>query len=136
MRVNAVLPAEVMTPLYRSWLDTFDDPPAKLAEITARIPLGHRMTTDREIADMVVFLLSERSAHTTGQWIYPTGATRISIGRLHNPQKGQATKMERMGWDRCLQRSTRHRVPRPTGATGRRSPLRSACSSCGGWRTT
>ena len=40
VRVNAVVPAEVMTPLYRAWLDTFPDPDAKLAEITRRIPFG------------------------------------------------------------------------------------------------
>lgn len=74
IRVNAVLPAEVMTPLYRRWLDaTFDDPAAKEAEIVAKIPLEHRMTTDAEIADMVVFLLSDRSAHTTGQWLVVDG---------------------------------------------------------------
>jgi len=73
VRVNAVLPAEVMTPLYRSWLDTFDDPAAQLDKITARIPLGKRMTTDREIADSVVFLLSQRASHTTGQWVVPDG---------------------------------------------------------------
>lgn len=69
VRVNAVLPAEVMTPLYRSWLDNnFDDPGLKEKEISAKIPLEHRMTTSREIAAAVVFLLSDRSAHTTGQW--------------------------------------------------------------------
>ncbi len=73
VRVNAVLPAEVMTPLYRKWLDTFDDPKETLERITARIPLGRRMTTDREIADTVVFLLSPRASHTTGQWIVPDG---------------------------------------------------------------
>lgn len=73
IRVNAVLPAEVMTPLYREWLDRCDDPAAKLEQITGRIPLGRRMTTDREIADTVVYLLSERSSHTTGQWIVPDG---------------------------------------------------------------
>ena len=73
VRVNAVLPAEVMTPLYRQWIDTFDDPAARIAEISARIPLGHRMTTDREIASTVLFLLSDRSSHTTGQWIVPDG---------------------------------------------------------------
>jgi L-fucose dehydrogenase len=74
IRVNAVLPAEVMTPLYRNWLDsTFADPAAKEAEITARIPLGRRMTTAAEIADTVVFLLSPRAAHTTGQWLVVDG---------------------------------------------------------------
>jgi L-fucose dehydrogenase len=73
VRVNAVLPAEVMTPLYENWLKTFADPAAALAEITARIPFGQRMTTDREIADTVVFLLSDRASHTTGQWIHPDG---------------------------------------------------------------
>ena len=73
IRVNAVVPAEVMTPLYRSWLANFDDPQAKLAEITRRIPLGQRMTTAEEIADTVLFLLSERSSHTTGQWVFVDG---------------------------------------------------------------
>jgi L-fucose dehydrogenase len=73
IRVNAVIPAEVMTPLYRAWVSTFDDPEAKVAEISAAIPLGRRMTTDREIADTVVFLLSPRASHTTGQWIVPDG---------------------------------------------------------------
>lgn len=73
VRVNAVLPAEVMTPLYRRWIDSFEDPQAMLDQITAKIPLGHRMTEDREIADMVAFLLSPRSGHTTGQWIVVDG---------------------------------------------------------------
>ncbi len=73
VRVNAVLPAEVMTPLYQRWLATRTDPAAVLAEVEARIPLGHRLTTDTEIADAVLFLLSPRSAHTTGQWVHPDG---------------------------------------------------------------
>jgi len=73
VRVNAVLPAEVMTPMYERWLATHPDPAASLQKINARIPLGHRMTTAEEIADMVVFLLSDRSSHTTGQWLHPDG---------------------------------------------------------------
>lgn len=73
IRVNAVIPAEVMTPLYQKWLDTFDQPEQKLTLIQNRIPLGKRMTTAQEIADTVVFLLSERSSHTTGQHIYVDG---------------------------------------------------------------
>ena len=73
VRVNAVIPAEVMTPLYRTWLETFADPQARLAEIVQHVPLGQRMTEPAEIAATVVFLLSDRSGHTTGQWIYVDG---------------------------------------------------------------
>ena len=73
VRVNAVIPAEVMTPMYADWLQTFPDREAQLATITARIPLGQRMTTAREIAAAVTFALSPRSAHTTGQWLFVDG---------------------------------------------------------------
>ena len=73
VRVNAIVVAEVMTPLYRRWLDTLPEPEAKLASIVANIPLGGRMTTAREIADTCAFLLSERASHTTGQWLFPDG---------------------------------------------------------------
>jgi L-fucose dehydrogenase len=73
VRVNAVIPAEVMTPLYARWIRTFADPEAEIARIGARIPLGHRMTTPREIADTVVWLLSDRASHMTGQWLFPDG---------------------------------------------------------------
>lgn len=74
IRVNAVLPAEVMTPLYQRWIDTFDDPQAKLASITRAIPFDRRMTTAEEIAAATVFLLSNaQSGHTTGQWIFVDG---------------------------------------------------------------
>jgi L-fucose dehydrogenase len=73
VRVNAVIPAEVMTPLYERWIATFDSPAEKLAEITARIPLGQRMTDASEIASMVVFALSQRALHMTGQWLFVDG---------------------------------------------------------------
>jgi L-fucose dehydrogenase len=73
VRVNAVLPAEVWTPMYELWLGTRPDPQAARREIERRVPLGHRMTADREIADLVVFLLSDRSSHTTGQWLHADG---------------------------------------------------------------
>jgi len=73
VRVNAVLPAEVMSPRHRRLLSTRPHEEAALADIARRIPLGQRMTTDQEIADQVVFLLSDRSSHTTGQWLHPDG---------------------------------------------------------------
>jgi L-fucose dehydrogenase len=73
IRVNAVIVAECYTPLYENWIKTFDNPTEKLAQINAKIPLENRMTTAEEIANMAVFLLSERSSHTTGQLIYVDG---------------------------------------------------------------
>ncbi len=73
IRVNAIVPAEVMTPLYRQWLDSFPDPKAREAAILARIPLGHRMTLAEEIAAMACFLVSPRAGHVTGQHIHVDG---------------------------------------------------------------
>lgn len=73
IRVNAVIPAEVATPLYESWLKGFADPQEKLKQVSKKIPLGNRLTKPEEIADTVLFLLSNRSSHTTGQWIFVDG---------------------------------------------------------------
>lgn len=73
VRVNAVIPAEVMTPMYAEWLRSFPDPEAQRKRIEARIPLGRRMTEAEEIAAAVVFALSPRSGHTTGQWLFVDG---------------------------------------------------------------
>jgi len=73
IRVNAVVPAEVMTPLYQQWLSTFANPEEKLKTIVAKIPLGKRMTTSEEIAAMVVFLISSKASHITGQHLYVDG---------------------------------------------------------------
>lgn len=73
IRVNAVIVAECYTPLYDRWIKTLPNPEETLKKITDRIPLEQRMTTGEEIANMVVFLLSERSSHTTGQIIHVDG---------------------------------------------------------------
>ena len=73
IRVNAVVPAEVMTPLYRQWLSKFPNPEEKLQKIVSKIPLGKRMTDTTEIASMVAFLLSSQAAHITGQHLFVDG---------------------------------------------------------------
>ncbi len=73
IRVNAVIVAECYTPLYDKWIKTFENSEEKLKSITEKIPLENRMTTADEIANMVVFLLSDKSSHTTGQLIHVDG---------------------------------------------------------------
>jgi L-fucose dehydrogenase len=73
IRVNAVVPAEVMTPLYKQWLSTFPNPEEKLKQIVSKIPLGKRMTHAEEIAAMVLFLASAQAGHITGQHLYVDG---------------------------------------------------------------
>ena len=73
IRVNAVIVAESYTPLYEKWISSLPNPEEKLRSITEKIPLGKRMTTAEEIANMVAFLLSERSSHSTGQLIHVDG---------------------------------------------------------------
>ena len=73
IRVNTVIPAEVWTPLYETWINSLPNPKEKLAAITANIPFEKRMTTSTEIANSTVFLLSPRSSHTTGQIVYVDG---------------------------------------------------------------
>jgi L-fucose dehydrogenase len=73
IRVNAIIVAECATPQYDTWIQTLDNPEETLKKITDRIPLEHRMTTPAEIANTAVFLLSDRSSHTTGQLVYVDG---------------------------------------------------------------
>ena len=73
IRVNAVIPAEVRTPLYERFLSNLPDPESARTTITSRIPLERRFTTCEEIANTTVFLLSPRSSHTTGQILFVDG---------------------------------------------------------------
>jgi len=73
IRVNSVIVAECYTPMYERWINTQNNPKSKLEKINKKIPFQNRMTTVEEIADTVVFVLSEKSSHTTGQLIFVDG---------------------------------------------------------------
>jgi len=73
IRVNTVLPAETWTPLYDKLLNELDDPAEAKRQIERLVPFQQRFTTTQEIADMVIFLASPRSSHTTGQIIFVDG---------------------------------------------------------------
>lgn len=82
IRVNTVCPGMVRTPLNRSvWKAWFDQTPVpdqldyeewSARKIAAVVPL-RKFQTSEDIADMVVFLSSNRAAHVTGQTINVDG---------------------------------------------------------------
>ncbi len=69
IRSNAIIIAESWTPAYDNWIKTLENGTEKLQSIVKKIPLGNRMTTPEEIADACLFTISEKSSHTTGQFI-------------------------------------------------------------------
>lgn len=73
IRVNAVIVAECYTPLYENWVNSLSNPEEKLLQIKNKIPFENRFTEKEEIANMVAFLLSNKSSHTTGQLIHIDG---------------------------------------------------------------
>jgi L-fucose dehydrogenase len=73
IRSNAIIIAESWTPAYDTWIKTLEDSEEKLKSIIKKIPLENRMTTPQEIADVCLFTISERSSHTTGQFITVDG---------------------------------------------------------------
>lgn len=75
IRVNAILPAEVYTGMYKDWLnEAFKNPEVEKKRIEKNIPLGNRMTKPKEIAYAVAFFASNKvSGHTTAQIFSPDG---------------------------------------------------------------
>jgi L-fucose dehydrogenase len=73
IRTNAIIIAESWTPAYDTWIKTLENGEAKLKSIVKNIPLENRMTTPQEVADTCLFTISEKSSHTTGQFIFVDG---------------------------------------------------------------
>lgn len=73
IRVNAIIIAESWTPAYDNWIKTLENGEEKLKSIIKKIPFENRMTTPDEIANTSLFTISEKSSHTTGQFITVDG---------------------------------------------------------------
>lgn len=72
IRVNAVAPGAVATPMNESWVGD----PEKTAQLEAHIPLG-RVANAEEIAGVFAFLASADAAYITGQTIYVCGGLTL-----------------------------------------------------------
>lgn len=77
IRVNAIAPASVDTPLLRDSFDRAADPAAARAANILRHPLG-RLGTPEDVAELALFLASDRASWITGA-IHPLdGGARVT----------------------------------------------------------
>jgi glucose 1-dehydrogenase len=72
IRVNAVGPGAVITPINRAWIDN----PKARAEVESHIPMG-RAADPSEIAAVFAFLASDDASYITGQTIYACGGITL-----------------------------------------------------------
>lgn len=72
IRVNAVGPGAVVTPINKAWID---NPTAK-AEVESHIPMGRAAEAD-EIAAVFAFLASNEASYITGQTLYACGGLTL-----------------------------------------------------------
>ncbi len=76
VRINAVVPGAIDTPMLRNGLQRFDDPHAASERSRLRHPLG-RFGTAEEIAACVAFLLSDAAGFMTGSELVVDGGWSI-----------------------------------------------------------
>lgn len=76
IRVNAILPSNIDTPLMREWAATLDDPESALERV-AKLQVFGRMGTPEEIGTIALFLATDDSSFLTGQAIEAEGGSSL-----------------------------------------------------------
>ena len=77
IRINAIVPGAIDTPMLRNGSQRFSDPEAALQRSRARHPLG-RFGTAEELAACIVFLLSDEAGFMTGAELVVDGGWSIA----------------------------------------------------------
>ncbi len=72
IRVNAVGPGAVVTPINKAWIDN----PKARGEVESHIPMSRAAQAD-EIASVFAFLASDEASYITGQTIYACGGLTL-----------------------------------------------------------
>ena len=73
IRVNAICPGYIHTPITDRWLDTVPDREAAIQRVLSLHPLG-RMGTPRDVADACLFLVSDAASFINGTSLVVDGA--------------------------------------------------------------
>ncbi|MBW3595648.1 MAG: glucose 1-dehydrogenase [Planctomycetes bacterium] len=76
IRVNAILPGNVDTPMMHEWAATLPDPKSALQRVAALQVFG-RMATSEEIGRIALFLASDDASFLTGQAIQAEGGASL-----------------------------------------------------------
>ncbi len=76
VRVNAILPSNIDTPLMRDWAATLDDPESALERVSQMQVFG-RMGTSEEMGRIALFLATDDSSFVTGQAIEAEGGASL-----------------------------------------------------------
>jgi meso-butanediol dehydrogenase/(S,S)-butanediol dehydrogenase/diacetyl reductase len=78
IRVNAVCPHEINTPMIRSGFERRGlDPDQAVEELNKSVPLG-RIAEPEDIADVIAFLASDEARYIAGETLEVTGAKPVS----------------------------------------------------------
>ncbi|MDI3326275.1 SDR family oxidoreductase [Pontibacterium granulatum] len=78
IRVNAVCPHEINTPMIRSGFERRGlDPDKAIDELNKTVPLG-RIAEPEDIADAIAFLASDEARYIAGETVEVTGAKPVS----------------------------------------------------------
>lgn len=78
IRVNAVCPHEINTPMIRSGFERRGlDPDKAVEELNKTVPLG-RIAEPEDIADVIAFLASNEARYIAGETVEVTGAKPVS----------------------------------------------------------
>jgi NAD(P)-dependent dehydrogenase (short-subunit alcohol dehydrogenase family) len=77
IRVNAICPGYISTPMTDEWLNAQPDPGATLREVLSFHPLG-RIGTTRDVAEAALFLVSDASSFISGSYLVVDGAMTVA----------------------------------------------------------